>query len=1039
MNLTDISISKPIATIFIVILFLVLGGMGAINIGADLFPAVNIPVIVITSTYPGASAEEIEKDVIKPLEDAVSVISGVDKVNAMAMEGYAQIVLEFKMSVDTSDAFLDTQKEIEGAVGKLPKEASRPSIKKIDPGASPILQLAISSNNTLEELNGKADLLKERIERIEGVGKVTIFGGLKKQLQINVDKSKIEYYGLSLSQIIAKIQSDNINFPGGIINQPQQDRIINIKGEFQDLNQVKDIRISVKNGFVRLGDIAEVTLAYPRIKELSRLDDKSAIGFSIQKQSDANIVETGTKVKAEIEKLKASLKGINITIVEDGTIFITSSLKETGANLVEGILTTAFILFIFLRQWNSVIIAVIAIPTSLISTGFMMYMANFTFNTLSLMGLALCVGILVDDSVVVLENIHRHLGMGKNPKQAARDGRREIGMAAIAITLSDIVVFAPIAFMSGVVGQYFKQFGLVVVFATLFSLLVSFTLTPMMASRMFKSKHGKNGRFKGVSEFLNRMDDKIRDVYIFTLEKALNHRVLVIIITVALLIASVALIVTGKIGSEFMPYTDEGKLNVNLTLAPGSTLENSDAKVKMIEQYLKTLKGKEVDYYYTRVGSGNGDSNQANKGSIFVKLVDKSKRQKSQKDMVEQVRLWTKKNISGASVIVLEPNMSDGGTGGNEAKPININVKGSNMEIISEIAKKVEEAVKSTDGVIDVDNSSEQGKPAYKVQIDKVVASGFGISSFDVSNTIRSSIEGSKAGKFRQDDQDFDAIVKLKENSIKDSNDLKTLYVSNNQGSNIQIGQLSNISLSDSPVLINRQNKQRVSTISSNIKLGNTLGQVSADINNKLKDFKLPDGYSFSISGEQEQMDETFTSLIQVLILSVLLVYMILGILYESFLTPFVRILALPVGFIGALFILAITNNTLNMMSMIGLIMLDGLAAKNGTLMIDYTNTLMAKGLSLRDALMEAGKIRIRPILMTSMSMIVGMLPTALALGDGSEFKSSMALVIIGGLISSTILSPIVIPVAYTLIDDFQNFIRKIFVGGKYEAKKQVI
>jgi HAE1 family hydrophobic/amphiphilic exporter-1 len=1038
MKLTDISIAKPIATIFIVILFLLLGGMGGINLGADLFPSVNIPVIVISSTYPGASAEEIEKDVIKPLEDAVSVISGVDKVNAMAMEGYAQIVLQFKMTVDTSDAFLDTQKEIEGVVGKLPKEATRPSIKKIDPGAAPILQLTLSGNSSLEELNGKADLLKERIERIEGVGKVTIFGGLKKQLQINVDKSKIDYYGLSLSQIISKIQSDNINFPGGIINQPQQDKIINIKGEFENINQVKDLRMPVKTGFVRLGDISEVTLSYPKPKEISRLNEKSAIGLSIQKQGDANIVETGNKVKEEIEKLKSSFKGIELTIIDDGTLFINSSLKETRTNLIEGIFTTAIILFIFLRQWNSVIIAIVAIPTSLVSTFFMMYMSNFTFNILSLMGLALCVGILVDDSVVVLENIHRHLGMGKNPKQAARDGRSEIGMAAIAITLSDIVVFAPIAFMSGVVGQYFKQFGLVVVFATLFSLLVSFTLTPMMASRMFKIKHKTKGRFKGITTLLDRMDEKIREIYLFTLKKSLNHRFFVIIITILLLASSVSLIITGKLGTEFMPYMDEGKLNVSLTLAPGSTLQNTDEKVKIIEEYLNTLKGKEIDYYSSKIGAGNGESNQANKGSIFVKLVNKSKRQKSQKEMVEVIRTWTKENISGANVVVLEPSM-DGGTGGNSAKPININVKGSNMEIISELAKKVEEIVKSTNGVIDVDNSSEQGKPAYKVQIDKVIASKYGISSFELSNTIRSSIEGSKAGKFRQDNEDYDAIVKLKDNSIKDINDLKTLYVSNNMGTNIQVGQISNLSLSDSPVLVSRLNKQRVSTISSNIKQGYTLGQVSEDINNKLSQISLADGYSISVSGEQEQMDETFTSLIQVLILSVLLVYMILGILYESFLTPFVRILALPVGFIGALYILVLTGNTLNMMSMIGLIMLDGLAAKNGTLMIDYTNTLMSQGLSLRDALIEAGKIRIRPILMTSLSMIVGMMPTALAFGDGSEFKSSMALVIIGGLISSTILSPIVIPVAYTLIDDLQNYLKKIFFGGKYESQKNSI
>ncbi|HEX9061143.1 MAG TPA: efflux RND transporter permease subunit, partial [Clostridia bacterium] len=471
MKLTKLAITKPIATIFIVILFVLLGIMGGINLGADLFPSVNIPVIVVSSVYPGAGSDEVEKSIVKPIEDAVAGVSGIDKFSATASEGYGQVVVLFKMNADTNSAFMDTQKAVDGILSQLPKDATKPQILKIDPGASPIMDIALSGDRPLDELYGKAELLKERIERIEGVGRVSIYGASKKELQINVDKSKMEHYGLTLSQITGRLQSDNVNFPGGLINQPEQNRIVSIKGEFEDINQIKSLRIPVKQGSVRIGDIADVTLDYPTATQTSRLNQKRAIGLSIQKQSDANIVATGDKVKAELESLKQSLKGIDLKIVDDSTIFINSSLNDTKRNLIEGVITTAIILFIFLRQWNSVFIAIVAIPTSLVSTFFMMFLNRFTFNMLSLMGLALCVGILVDDSVVVMENIHRHFKMGKDAKTASLDGRMEIGMAAIAITLSDIVVFAPIAFMSGMVGQYFRQFGLVVVFATVFSLV----------------------------------------------------------------------------------------------------------------------------------------------------------------------------------------------------------------------------------------------------------------------------------------------------------------------------------------------------------------------------------------------------------------------------------------------------------------------------------------------------------------------------------------------------------------------------------------
>ncbi|HEX9061130.1 MAG TPA: efflux RND transporter permease subunit, partial [Clostridia bacterium] len=551
------------------------------------------------------------------------------------------------------------------------------------------------------------------------------------------------------------------------------------------------------------------------------------------------------------------------------------------------------------------------------------------------------------------------------------------------------------------------------------------TVTPMMSSRLFKNKKTKGRIFSGFNKYMDGLEEKLQESYGKLLSWSLKHRWVVALVVVALLGLSVSFIITGRIGTEFMPYTDEGQYTVNLKLDPGTAIGITDSKTKQVEEYVSKIP--ETDYIRSQVGfssDGNGDTNQA---SVLVKMVEKSKRKRSQKEVVEEVRHWGKA-LTGVDLSVTEPSMGDGGTGGGY-KPININVKGTDTNVLNEISQQVVDIAKKTSGVIEVGSSFEQGKPSYDIKVDKVSAAMYGISSYDISNTVRSGIEGVKSGTYSVGRKDYDVRVKLSGNSIKDINDLNNLYITGSTGNQIQLGQLAKVSLADSPVVIRRLDKQRVLTISANVQQGHTLGEVTGNIQKNVDKLKLPDGYSISLSGEQQNMNDTFTSLIQVLVLSLLLLYIILGVLYESFLTPLVRLLALPVGIIGALSMLAITGKSLNMMSMIGIIMLDGLAAKNGTILIDFTNGLMEKGMELRDALLVAGKTRLKPILMTSFAMIVGMLPTALSFGDGSEFKSSMALVIIGGMFTSTILSPLLIPVAYTYLDDFRLALKRFFKG----------
>lgn len=1016
MKITELSIKKPIAVIMILMLFIMIGVMGYINLGADLFPEAKVPVVFITSVYPGAGAEEVEKNIIKPIEDAVSSISGIDKIQSTAYEGLAEVVIMFKMSADTNAAVMDTQKALDSLAGELPKDAMRPSLFKYDQNAEPILVVTLSGDKPFEQIQHESKDIKERIERVPGVGRVSIYGGREKELLIRLDKVKLDFYSLSIAQVAGRLQVENVNIPGGTIHQSGQDKIISIDGEFNDINEIKTLRIPLQTGYVELGEISQISLAYPKIKELSRSNGKKTVVLAIQKQSDANIVKTGKEVKKELERLKESLKGTELQIVQDSTVFITSSLNETQINLIEGIITTAIVLFFFLRQWNSVFIVIVAIPASIISTFFMMYVYGFTFNLLSLMGLALCVGILVDDSVVVLENIHRHLTMGKSPKQAALDGRSEIGMAAIAITLSDIVVFAPIAFMSGMVGQYFKQFGLTVVTATLFSLIVSFTLTPMMASRLFKMKKKESKKKSLFEAVTSNIGVTVKRAYQAVLLWALDNRLKVIGIVILLIALSVSLIPLGLIGSDFLPRVDQGDIAINIDLTPGSTIEKTNEKVEQVEKYISTMS--EMKYYYTRVGLDN----LTNKAYMYVKLVDKNERKAPQKEIVDRIRQWGKENLSGVNFTVSEIGLVNMGNGN---KPILVNAKGSNSEVIKEIADKAEEIVRSVPGTVDVSNSLEAGQPEVSIEVNRLAANQYGVSALDVSNAVRASIEGAKAGIFRKDGEEYDIKVKLIDNQVVDINNIKTLKIINNKGQSVSLEQVAKISLSESPTFIKRLNKLRVANITANLKEGYTLGEVNSQIASKLDQLSTPEGYSINIGGEQEEMDETFSSLIQALILSVILVYIVLGVLYESFLTPFVRLLALPVGIVGALCMLAITGKSLNMLSLMGLIMLDGLAAKNGTLLIDYTNTLMSRGMSLRDALYDAVSTRLKPIMMTSVAMVVGMSPTALSLAEGSEYKSGMAVVIIGGIITSTILSPIVLPVAYTLMIDFNKWLKR--------------
>ncbi len=1015
MSMTDLAVRRPTAILMGVALIVGLGVVGYVNLGADLFPAVNTPVISIHSAYAGAGAEEVDKEVIKPIEDAVSGINGIDTIRSTSGTGFGYTILQFTMATDINSAVIDVQKALDGVVDSLPREATRPVMAKFDVNSQPILIVSVTGSATPEELSRQGDRIRDDLESLPGVGNASIVGSQKKELAITVDRLAMEYYGVNPAALLAVVKAQNLDIPAGEIRQKARELSVRLVGEFDGIEDVSSLRVPTSGGGnVRLSQIARIALEYPTPRKTVRLNEHPTIGIFVRKQSDANVVTTANAVKAELSALGPTLPpGTSVTVASDATLFINSSLAETRLNLVESIITTSLVLFLFLRRWRSSLIVLVAIPVSLVGTFFAMWALHFTLNVVSLMALGLCIGILVDDSIVILENIDRHIALGELPRAAAVSGRKEIALAAIAITLCDVVVFAPIAFMTDIVGQFFRQFGLTVVCATLLSLLVSFTVTPMMASRMLKAVRAPLEPSRGQAGAFGRFfETGVKGTYRRFLQWSLDHRAAVIVPVALLLVGSLALVPLKVVQTEFMPTADQGKLVVDLDLGAGAGYPQSDAKVKIVEARLLSIP--EVEDAFSTIG---GDTS-ASTSEIIVKLSDKSRRRKGQSQIAQELRDWGR-GLPGVLFSVTEPGIISR-TSIEGAKPLIINVVGPSRDVLRGVARRVEEIVRSVPGTADVDNTMRAEQTEVRVHVNRLAASTYGLATADIALVLHTALAGTSSGVYRHAGDEYDMVVRYREDQLRRPEDLGTLKMTNPAGQQISLAQVASFSRTDSAREILRRDRQNVATVSANA-AGRPLGALTADIKAKMSGVPIPFGYTLGYTGDQANMSSSFGSLSWALAASLLLVFMILVVLYESFLTPFIRMLSIPCGIIGAFAALAVTGKAINTISFIGLIMLDGLISKNGTLLIDYTNTLVKRGMPLREALVEAGITRLRPILMTSVTMIVGMLPLALSIGASSEIRSGMAVVLIGGLVTSTLLTPILLPVVYTLLDDMRS------------------
>ena len=1114
MWLTNTSIRRPIFIIMFVLALVVMGWQSHNKMPAELNPKIDFPYVTVMTTYQGAGPSEIETLVSEPVEKAVTSIGNLRNVTSSSQDGISTVMLEFELGTDLNAAAADVRDKVSAIKATLPKDADEPTILKLDIASDPVMTIGLAGPLTPKEMRILADnTVTDRLAKVGGVASVNVTGGEEREISVAVNKDRLQAYGIGIDKVVSSIKLANMNVPAGSIKEGARDYSIRTVGEYTSADQIADTKMFVggKNGspdaVVRIGDIAKITDSVKEADMLSRMNGQPSVVLTIQKQSDANTADVADGVKEQLKELQPLLpNGVHPVIATDQSVQVKDSLRDVQKSLLEGVLLVVLIVFLFLHTARATFIVAIAIPTSIVATYMPIQGLGFTLNQMTLLALSLVVGILVDDSIVVLENIERHLRKGEKPDEAALNGRSEIGLAAIAITMVDIVVFVPIAFMGGIVGQFFKQFGITVACATAFSLFMSFTLTPMLASRWMRSEAEKEqnevemeqrlrsgratlkdkidtvaGSIFGVLErFLSRLDRKYRGV----LEWALHNRFLVVVIgSVSLLVvfamampmpdhnagpagmkmmvprifiallalflsflamaidrkskmialgfglcmAFIALTIALPFGVSFFPETDQGYFSVAIRTPAGTSLKATDKVVQEVEAVLRQIPELKQGYYMSYIGaaSSGGHLGGASIGSqyarIDAKLVPKGERTRSVRDIVDWVNARTAK-IPGAEQIMVTAGSGGGGPGNG----ISIEVQGQNMNDIIKQANRLAGIMSKTPGAVDVDISYKASRPERRIIVDRTRAANLDMSVSQIAIAARTAIDGDDTAKLREEGTEYPIRVRFAEGERNKASDVENLIIGTKNGSPIYLQDVASVQYDNAPTKIDRKNRQRVVYVTANLAKGAQLGNVSAAIMKTYASSPKVAGTTVLTGGMGKMMVESFGYMLGAMGLAILLVYMLMGALFESFLTPFVIMFSLPQAMVGALLALLLAGNPLSIVAMIGIIMLMGLVTKNAILLIDYTNTLRERGKNRHDALLEAGPTRLRPILMTTLAMIGGMMPTALAMSEGSEWRSPMATAVIGGLIVSTMLTLIVIPVVYTIVDDSWQGIMRI-------------
>jgi HAE1 family hydrophobic/amphiphilic exporter-1 len=1023
MGLTRVAITRPLAILMLIIGMILMGSVAYTKLKQDRFPAISFPFVSVSVSYPGASPTDMEELVTKPIEDAVAGVAGVSQIGSNSREGQSSVNIQFVEGSDTNAAAIDIERRLAAIRNRLPADAQAPTVRKADSTAFPVMNVALSGKRSLAELYQLAtDILEPRLQAVSGVADVQVNGGLQREIQVKVDSARLRAYGISLDQVNRALVRENVSVPGGRLTEGDSSRSVRTVGLYRTVDDLKRAPITAgQRGVIYLQDVATVTDTVAERTRLQRLDGEDAVGFTITKQSDANGVQVSADIRAALERAKSLLpRDVAIHITSDQANFTRRSLDAVTTDLKLAVIITGVVLLAFLHTWRPTGIVLLSIPTSLISTFLIMYFSGFSLNMFSLMALALCIGILVDDSIVVLENIERHLKMGEPPKVAALNGRSEIGLAAIAITLVDVVVFLPVSFMSGNIGRLFREFGVTIAAATLFSLFASFTLAPMLASRFLKP-HSEQARgpLAAFGRVWEAGYERLARVYRVVLGLSLRRagRPAVVLLAAATLFVAFQMLQQNVVGSEYAPQEDDGLFQINISTPPGTSLAGTDKVVRGVEERLRQLP--EVKTIFTSVGGGGFGGGSTRSGSISVELVDKHDRQRSIFQVLGDVRRWAR-DFPEARVRASVANPLGGGGGGNA---LNVRILGEDLNTLLELAKRYEDVIRQTPGAVDVNNDAADRDPEIRAVVDRQRLSDLSVSATTVATALRTAVGGTVVTQLKPEgSEQVDIRLIAADADRVNASTLGAIPLLSDAGNVVRLDQVAAVRLDTGPAEIQRSDRQRVISVTGNAS-GRPIGDLARDIRAATAAIPLPDGYRITYGGQVQQQETAFATLLSTLVLSVVLIYMLMVALYESFLTPLAILFSVPVALVGAIVGLWVTGNTFNIFSLIGCIMLMGLVGKNAILLVDYTNTLRARGLGRREAILEAGYTRLRPILMTTATVVFAMLPLALKLEAGGESRAPMAVVIIGGVLSSTVLSLVLVPVMYTLLEDGKSLV----------------
>ncbi len=1035
MSITELSIKRPLLITVIFVTLILFGWIAYKQLDYNLLPKFEANVVSVQTTYRGASSSEVENSVTKKVEEAVSAIEGVDRVSSTSMEGVSVVTIELKSNVNVTNAQRDAERKINEVKAQLPEDADDPVVRKFNTDELPVLRVSATSKLSEPELYDLVDKqVKPVLQNVPGVGQVALVGGNEREIQVQLDNDKLQAYGLSSAQVNTVIANSNTSYPAGAVETGASRYSLRLDAKTANVEAMRTliVRENADGSRVLLRDVATVTDASTEPTTINRINGVPGIGIQITKQADANAVEVSAGVKEKFAALKNQFaaQGFDYQIAADQSVYTLASADAVMHDLFLAVFIVGAVMLLFLHSLRSSLFVLVAIPSAMIPTFILMWVFGFSLNLMTLMGLSLVVGILVDDSIVVLENIYRHMEMGKDKVRASLEGRNEIGFTALAITLVDVVVFVPLALAGGLIGNILREFSLVVVFSTLMSLFVSFTLTPLLASRWGKLEVLKNTSLWGrLNLGFEKIIDNLKEGYASILQWSLGHKRYVLGTVLLLLIGSIALLPAGFIGTAFAGNGDRGEFVVKMELGSQTPLTQTNTVVRQAEALL--LKHPEVDKVFTSVGTQSGSmsvSSTANQAEIAVTLIDKKQRAISTENFTKQVR----EELSSLPGVKL--NIQPAGLVGSAQAPIQIALKGTNQDSIWKAAQLLHEVVVKTPGTDYVEFSTKSPKTEIAIDIDREKASLKGLSVPEIGSAVQLAFRGNDAVKYKEGGEEYPINLTLNKSDRQDVSSVQNLTIRNSRGAIVRLDEVATVQETLGQSVLERTDRLNTIKVTS-AAVGRPTGTIVSDIQAAMKTVSLPAGVTVDYMGDAKNQKEAFGSLGLALVLGILLVYLIMVALYESVVYPFVVLFSIPVALVGALLALALTMESLTIFAIVGLIMLMGLVAKNGILIVDFTNQLKAQGMGLTEALIEAGKERLRPILMTTISMIVGMLPIALASGAGAEVKNAMAWVIIGGLTSSLLLTLVLVPSMYMIVEKG----KKMVMGWRGRKKERSV